>query len=81
MSVRERQRANERERTRASERERERERERESERERHTHSELSQPRDGLAGRGVHDDRGTSPIRNRRPLGPYSRTVHRALWGS
>ena len=26
-------------------------------------------------------RGTSLIRNRRPLGPYSRTMPRALWGS
>ena len=26
-------------------------------------------------------RGTSIIRNRRPLGPYSRTMPRALWGS
>ena len=26
-------------------------------------------------------RGISPIRNRRPLGPYSRTMPRALWGS
>ena len=27
-----------------------------------------------------DYRGTSLIRNRLPLGPYSRTVPRALWG-
>ena len=26
-------------------------------------------------------RGTSLIRNRRPLGPYRRTMPRALWGS
>ena len=26
-------------------------------------------------------RGTSPIRKRRPLGPYSRTMPRALWKS
>jgi len=26
-------------------------------------------------------RGTSLIRNRRPLGSYSRTIPRALWGS
>ena len=26
-------------------------------------------------------RGTSLIRNRGPLGPYSRTIPRALWGS
>ena len=25
------------------------------------------------------DRGTSPIRNSAPLGPYSRTMPRALW--
>ena len=26
-------------------------------------------------------RGTSLSRNRRPVGPYSRTMSRALWGS
>ena len=26
-------------------------------------------------------RGASLIRNRRPLGPYNRTIPRALWGS
>ena len=26
-------------------------------------------------------RGTSPIRKRTPLGPYRRTIPRALWGS
>jgi len=32
------------------------------------------------GRGA-SYRGTSPIRNCHTLGPYSRTISRALWGS
>ena len=35
--------------------------------------------DGLVWWVAH--RGTSLIRNRRPLGHYSRTMPRALWGS
>ena len=31
------------------------------------------------GRGMY--RGTSSIKKRRPLGPYSRTIPRVLWGS
>jgi hypothetical protein len=31
--------------------------------------------------GPNHYRGTSLTRNRRPLGPYSRTMPRALWGS
>ena len=63
----------ERERERESERERERARERERERERETGSAMNE----CACR--HRYRGTSHIRNSAPIGPYSRTMPRALW--
>ena len=37
---------------------------------------------GLTQEKLHQDyRGTSFIRKRLPLGPYSKTMPRALWGS
>ena len=36
---------------------------------------------GKNERKNHDCRGHSLVRNRRPLGPNSKTMPRALWGS
>ena len=45
------------------------------------HQEQSPPGEGGLGAGVGSSRGTSLIRSRVSLGPYIRTMPRALWWS